>query len=95
MPTIYFSDIDNKNKAIFFYNSALCYEKLKNFNKAIDSFDEVEKVIDKSDESKYVQILIGKATCLLLLKKYDEALKIFNKILELVSENDVEKYLNI
>ncbi|MFL0249434.1 tetratricopeptide repeat protein [Clostridium neuense] len=91
--TIYFSDIDNKNRAVFLYNSALCYEKLKNFNKALDSFDEVEQIIDKNDESKYVQILIGKATCLLLLKKYDEALKIFNKILELVNEKDIEKYL--
>lgn len=91
--TIYFSDMDNKNKATFFYNSAICYEKLKDFNKALYNFNEAEKILDKSDENKCFDVSLDKATCLYSLKKYDEALKIFNKILELVNENDVEKYL--
>lgn len=91
----YFTNIDNETKAIFFYNSAICYKKLGNFNRALNNFCETEKLVDKSSGNKYFEILIEKATCFHLMKNYSKALEVYNEILESVNNDDTEKHLII
>ncbi|AAK80444.1 tetratricopeptide (TPR) repeat protein [Clostridium acetobutylicum] len=85
-----FEDMDEEYTAIFLYNSALCYTKLKQYDKSLKRLEKIENMLEKGSE-KYYRALIHKAVCLQYLEKYDESLDIYNKLLiRFAGKNDYE-----
>ena len=88
-----FDDMPLRDKVIFRYNNALAYKYINNFERALNNIEIAENIVNKTDTSRYIQILNNKASCLYEMKRYKEALKLFNQILDLIDKNEVEEYL--
>ncbi|URZ17081.1 helix-turn-helix transcriptional regulator [Clostridium felsineum] len=75
-----FDDMNEEYTAIFLYNSALCYTKLKQYDKSLKRLEKLERIIEIGTE-KYYRAMIHKAVCLQYQQRYDESLDIYNNIL--------------
>ncbi|AGX43754.1 tetratricopeptide repeat protein [Clostridium saccharobutylicum] len=80
----------NLNKACSYYNSGVCFIKLKNFDEAIVMLN---KAISLKHESKY---FFNLAYCYVMKECFDKALRLFNIAWAIdPNDNDCEKAVNL
>ncbi|WP_234122877.1 helix-turn-helix transcriptional regulator [Clostridium hydrogenum] len=84
-----FLGMSKENTIIFIYNSAVSYERSKNFTNALDMLNKAEQLIDESDIHKYFKVLTTKAVCLKNLGNYEEALEIYFKLIKIIESNNI------
>ncbi len=75
------------------FNNALAYKNLNLPDNAIEQINNIENMLDKSDITKYTDLLILKALCYKNKKSYDSALEIYNKIISFLDFNYIQKKL--
>lgn len=92
-------DITEKYKGIFYYNSALAYYHLKDYNKALDQIIYAKFFVAFDDYREMKRILMLEGVCNTNINNYDGALRNFDKLLKIINENDIEEmclvYINI
>ena len=87
----YIKSIDaNENEGFAYYNTGVCYIKLKDFKSAINM---LKKALTIHEENKYYFNL---AYCYAMLEKTNKALIYFNRAWALdASDKDCEKAINL
>lgn len=83
------NDIPKNSKAITYYNEALIYKRLKDYDKSLELLDEYEDYIEENNEEMFKNALIVKGTCYHGKKEYQEALEVYKKITQKFEE-DIE-----
>ncbi len=92
-------DITDKYKCIFYFNSALAYYYLEDYNKAIDQLSCAKYHISFNNYREIKRVLMLEGICYVHIKNYDRALKSYNKLLDIVDKKNVEEiclaYVNL
>lgn len=100
---LYFNDLavihsravseDLKYKVLF--NNALCYARLKQYDKALEELDNIENISDKMPMERNFKVKSLKANCFRLKNFYNDALELNKELLKLLEESDYENHILI
>ncbi|PJI09339.1 MULTISPECIES: helix-turn-helix domain-containing protein [Clostridium] len=89
----WFKDMNEEYRCIFLFNSTLCYDELKEYDKALRNLNILEPIIKDVNVDKYYDVLLQEAICLQHKKEYDKSLEIYNYILKIFSSKNIENYV--
>ena len=90
-----FTNMSDEYYCIFMFNSALCYLKLKEYNKALKRLSKIEETTKRTDIVKYYKVIEQKVVCLSELQEYEKSIKINKDLLEKIDKNNFELYITI
>lgn len=92
-------DITEKYKGIFYFNSALAYYYLKDYDKALDQLVYSKFHVAFDDYREMKRILILEGICNVKIQNYNGALRSYNKLLDIIDKDNIEEiclaYVNL
>lgn len=84
-------DITDKYKGIFYYNSALAYTYIEDYNKALDQLIYAKFYVAFDDYREMKRILMLEGICNTKIDNYDGALRNYKKLLQIIDEENIEE----
>ncbi|WP_074350933.1 helix-turn-helix transcriptional regulator [Proteiniborus sp. DW1] len=81
------NDIPDMYKGVFYYNSALAYKKLKEYDNCLNNLDIAKKYIDDTSDN-FKKILMLEGISYYETKNYNKALVSYEKFLEILGETN-------
>lgn len=91
-------DIPKKDKAVIYYNKALVYKRLKEYDNALEIIEEYKSYWETNNKEMFKKALILKGSCYSKKNQNYEAIKVYKEIIKLFGECSPEAglaYANI